>query len=45
VKEKFTTNPQEVSDLSWGWLLSHTMRRNTAEKIGNLNQQEAFNTP
>jgi hypothetical protein len=38
VKEKFTTNPQEVSDLSAGWLLSHTMRRNTAEKIAKLNQ-------
>jgi hypothetical protein len=38
VKEKFTTNPQEVSDLSAGWLLSHTMRRNTAEKIRNVNR-------
>jgi hypothetical protein len=42
VKEKFTTNPQEVSDLSWGWLLSHTMRRNTAKKTGKLNRQKAF---
>jgi hypothetical protein len=41
VKEKFTGNPQEVSDLSWGWLLSHTMRRNTAEKIAKLNRQAA----
>jgi hypothetical protein len=31
VKEKFTANRNEVSDLSAGWLLSHTMRRSGAE--------------
>jgi hypothetical protein len=42
VKEKFTTNPKEVSDLSACWLLSHTMRRNTAEKPEKSNPESTL---
>jgi hypothetical protein len=42
VKEKFTTNPQEVSDLSRGLAFESHHAPQHGRKIAKLNQQDAF---